>query len=142
MPRVTCMKRRAWHMATATATAFFMLYAPLCALACLTSADSVDSVNVSSATQSNPPCHAPAPSSSPAEPAGTPETCDCEEPGGAALLSNTQNTFSNAASVAVVGPHAPPSILAPPSARVSRGHPEATDLPPPDILLLKSTLLI
>ena len=130
------MNRRVWLIATATLTACFVLYAPFCALACQTVADSPDT------TQTIPPCHEPTPSSSSADPTGTPARCECEESSSIAILSGMPKTFALSASVAVLDPKLPTIAVAKRPARISRGHPEATDLPPPDILLLKSTLLI
>jgi hypothetical protein len=121
----------------ATTAILFGLQAPLCALACIDS--SADASPASVADASEHPCHEES-SDSPQPGAPSHEDCGCEL-AYEAVLPGAQDTGSTT----------PTWALAPPSmhsrvADIPRYVPllvtKLTDLPPPDFLLLKSTLLI
>jgi hypothetical protein len=126
--------RRVWLIATVTA--LFGLQAPLCALACIE--NSVDSAPI--ATQHDDrPCHQESSDSSePGAPAH--EDCGCEL-AYEALPPNQTDATSSALGLMFVAPSA---LSQPPAAYLHLSHwlPAATNLPPPDILLLKSTLIL
>ena len=119
------VRRRIWLMATVAA--FLTLQTPLCALACLESPG-----------EAQPPCHEGASS-----PGGAPPSHDdCEGCNlGSAALLQAPDPHSEA-------PTPPPAALIAFSRGIDPGGCPAsaisadTDLPPPDILLRKSTLLI
>jgi hypothetical protein len=126
------MQRRIWLMATVAA--LFGLQAPLCAIACLTSAGA-ESTAVHLA---EPPCHEQvAQSSPPAAPPPHDDGC-CEF--AAEMVLPASAATSSVAALAVVPPLASQQLHA--SVRRAPAIPTVGDLPPPDILLLKSTLLI
>jgi len=120
-------RRRIWLLATAVA--FLTLQTPLCALACLERSETTA-----------PPCHA---DDSEPSPQGAPDSHD--DCGGCQLSSQSL----------LPGPDlhpetSPPSLpaarprwagLAPGPAQLP-AIPVATDLPPPDVLLRKATLLL
>ncbi len=119
----------------ATLAAFAVFQAPLCALACLDGSGS--SAAESTEAREVPPCHeAP----EPAEPAESHDDSCCSDAFAAALKQSEKS----AAGVALATP--PREHPLPPAPRAVERQvavvPLETDLPPPDILLLKSTLLI
>lgn len=135
------MKR--WNRLIATAAALFVLQAPLCVLACLPSANPEAET---AETHQAPSCHEQAPSSesssSTSEPVESDAECGCES-AYTAVLASADPTFSLAAqNLVVVPPHAMAAPLEAVLVRTSKVRSTETDLPPPDILLLKSTLLI
>jgi len=144
---MSAVKRRIWLIATVTA--LFVLQAPFCALACMP--DSSSANPEAAATQSEMPCHGSASNTSPTSPKGIPtgshnereRECGCEDSLSAALLSNLDFKNSNVAETpAIVSPALSSVALAPQIERSLRAQPGMADLPPPDILLLKSTYLI
>ena len=147
------VKRRNWLIAILAA--LFVLQAPLCVLACLTNA-AQDESTAEALHASPPPCHeqaphtqtphtqAPhtqAPTSAPDKPADTHNDCGCED-SFTAVLASSDKTFPNVQTSQVIATKA----LEDPFCAVLRSTIDVrlseTDLPPPDILLLKSTLLI
>ena len=142
------VKRRNWLIATLAA--LFVLQAPLCVLACLTNATQ-DESTAEALHASPPPCHeqaphtqAPhtqAPTSAPDKPADTHNDCGCED-SFTAVLASADKTFTNVQTSQVIATKA----LEDPVGAVLRSTIDVrlseADLPPPDILLLKSTLLI
>jgi hypothetical protein len=127
------MRRRNWLIATMAA--LFVLQAPLCAIACLESSEGATAAG----TQQDHPCHEGNEESRPSDAPHQHDDCGCEFlsevllPGiDASLCPSNQ---------AVLSPHV---LLVQQNARVSfvPSVPARTDLPPPDILLLKSTLII
>jgi len=131
------VKRRNWLIAAFTA--LFVLQAPLCVLACLPLVESATAV--AGAEHGESPCHETAPSSDPSEPANSHDDCGCEDSYTAIVASADQNSGKLSAT-----PLLPPKALAvdlhASASWVPRAHPKETDLPPPDILLLNTTLLI
>ena len=137
------VKRRNWLIATLAA--LFVLQAPLCVLACLTNA-AQDESTAETLHASPPPCHeqAPhtqAPTPAPNKPADTHNDCGCED-SFTAVLASADKTFANVQTSQVIATKA----LEDPVGAVLRSTIDVrlseADLPPPDILLLKSTLLI
>ena len=147
------VKRRNWLIAILAA--LFVLQAPLCVLACLTNA-AQDESTAEALHASPPPCHeqaphtqtphtqAPhtqAPTSAPDKPADTHNDCGCED-SFTAVLASSDKTFPNVQTSQVIATKA----LEDPVGAVFRSTIDVrlseADLPPPDILLLKSTLLI
>ena len=122
----------------AAVAALFVLQAPLCVLACLPSSSAIPMADMASSDSS--PCHEE-PAGSPAEPPSSGhDDCGCSGETFEAVLASPDKSFTGAPVVAVA-----PATLS--LAAHSRGNrpllqPGETDLPPPDILLLKSTLLI
>lgn len=134
------MKRRNWLIAAVAAV--FVLQAPLCVFACIPT----DAPNADTAMADGdhmPACHeqAPASSESPSQPANSHDDCGCETSYSAVLASPDQ-TFSTAQNVVAFSPRALDTSLIRLITRVSTAWQSETDLPPPDILLLKSTLII
>ena len=121
----------------ATAAALLTLQAPLCALACL------DTTETASATASNggmPPCHDEGSDRAPADSPRSHEDCGCELASEALVVdSNAYSTV--AATASIVAPSVFSPVVSPPIRWVP-SIPNNTDLPPPDILLRKSTLII
>jgi hypothetical protein len=126
------VRRRIWLIATAAA--LFVAPAPICAIACL----EAPGAQSTAASATEHPCHDAGGERAPSESPSAPEACGC---GFAheALVSATN-----------VAP-ATPLAIAPPSALVdalyasadwTRAVPRDTDLPPPDLLLLESILLL
>jgi hypothetical protein len=142
------VKRRNWLIAILAA--LFVLQAPLCVLACLTNATQ-DESTAEALHASPPPCHeqaphtqAPhtqAPTSAPDKPADTHNDCGCED-SFTAVLASADKTFTNVQTSQVIATKA----LEDPVGAALRSTIDVrlseADLPPPDILLLKSTLLI
>ena len=137
------VKRRNWLIATLAA--LFVLQAPLCVLACLTNA-AQDESTAETLHASPPPCHEQAPHTqtptpAPNKPADTHNDCGCED-SFTAVLASADKTFENVQTSQVIATKA----LEDPFCAVLRSTIDVrlseADLPPPDILLLKSTLLI
>ena len=128
-----------------------MLQAPLCVLACLTNAAPDAASTAEAHHASPPPCHEQAPNtqtprtqtptSAPYEPADTHNDCGCGD-SFTAVLASSDKTFPNVQTSQVIATKA----LEDPVGAVFRSTIDVrlseADLPPPDILLLKSTLLI
>ena len=137
------VKRRNWLIAILAA--LFVLQAPLCVLACLTNA-AQDESTAETLHASPPPCHEQAPHTqtptpAPNKPADTHNDCGCED-SFTAVLASADKTFTNVQTSQVIATKA----LEDPVGAVLRSTIDVrlseADLPPPDILLLKSTLLI
>ncbi|GEM_PF-2240741 len=137
------VKRRNWLIATLAA--LFVLQTPLCVLACLTNA-AQDESTAETLHASPPPCHEQAPhtqtpTSAPDKPADTHNDCGCED-SFTAVLASADKTFANVQTSQAIATKA----LEDPVGAVLRSTIDVrlseADLPPPDILLLKSTLLI
>jgi hypothetical protein len=149
------VKRRDWLIATLTA--FFVLQAPLCVLACLLDGDSKDGVAEHRAVSCHDPGRGPSshlpsnsspdssrsPSPGPArsEPIGAHDNCGCGDTLSAVVPGATWTAWNSTSSAAIV-----PSSLAYATEVAASWRrpipPGQTDLPPPDILLLKSSFLI
>ena len=137
------VKRRNWLIATLAA--LFLLQAPLCVLACLTNAAADDST-AEALHASQPSCHEQAPHTqtptpAPDKPADSHNDCACED-SFTAVLASADKTFANVQTSQVIATKALEEpfgavFLSTIDIRLSEA-----DLPPPDILLLKSTLLI
>lgn len=133
------IKRCAWI--TASLAALFGLQAPLCAVACLEASCELEagSPERAAAAMDGMPCHGAAtPEPAPAQPDAD-RTCTCMAAlvsvGGDATALAQGMTLAGAlpGAFAVLSPrHRPLELLRRPAER----------LPPPDILLLHSTLLI
>jgi len=130
---VNPMRRTRWLLAIVAA--FFVLQAPLCALACF------ESFGTDSSETAERSCHDERSGSSPARESSSHDDCGCNfdsQP----LVS--QPTYSNTttSSIEIIGA---PSLRSEriDSSRVRESQvAQNADLPPPDILLLKSTLII
>lgn len=125
------MKRRTWLIATVVA--LFGLQAPICALACLQGPAAAQVA----ASSEMPPCHDRGSESSPGEAPVSDDDC-CAFADEAAVFD--ASTPVEIASVAVT----PRNTLWQPVSRaaVAQTVSRSASLPPPDILLLKSTLII
>lgn len=119
-------------------TALFVLQAPLCVFACLSGED----IEKTADTQhENAPCHESEPSSESSEPADSNSECGCEDSYTALVPVADQASMDLPSAAVVLGPAiagAFVSAIRP----VAHAYLREADLPPPDILLLKSTLLI
>ena len=125
------MKRRIWLIATLAA--LFGLGAPFCALACLQS-PAADSVVAGGAMH---PCHENDPDPSPPEAPGSDSDC-CEFAYDAIFFdAGTPSSITTPFATHRTASWQPVS-----SVLLAQAVSVATSLPPPDILLLKSTLLI
>lgn len=126
------IKRHIWSVASVVALAG--LQGPLCALACL----EVQAPEAEVAHHAAPPCHETEPAADAAPPVSH-DDCGCEiSPEDLVALSESPR---NAESTHLASGR-PLRRALDLHARWRPPVPEATDLPPPDILLLKSTLLI
>ena len=126
------VKRHIWLIAAATA--LFLMLVPFCALACFETADPISSA----VTESS--CHENSSDSSPAGESNSHEDCACDF-AIQALLSQPIDSNTTAPIDLVVSRNqqlepTDSSRSEPPQVR------QNADLPPPDILLLKSTLII
>jgi hypothetical protein len=126
------VKRRTWLIATVTA--LFVLQVPLCALACF------ELAGTGPTAISEHPCHEGNPDSSPASESNSHDDCDCKL-APEALVSQISES-NTTASVAIFTSAKQLTELT----NSARGHTPrvklGADLPPPYILLLKSTLNI
>ncbi len=118
----------------AVVAALFALQAPLCVFACLPSSSPSAMHDMA---HDEPPCH----DSAPADPVDSHDECGCEDSYTALPKTLESGTSTGVDLVALpVAPAENPrdsSVPKPPSVRLNEA-----DLPPPDILLLNSTLLI
>ncbi len=131
------MKRRARLILSLAA--FFGLSSPLCTFACLTQASETHTTASTHGSHGSHPFDEEH-SNAPRDHLPSDHECDCDELAQALLAKGEtpKPTPSFAWAVSVTPPHlAPPRI-----ANLSFARPEEASLPPPDILLLKSTLLI
>jgi hypothetical protein len=135
--RVIVVKRRNWLIATLAA--LFVLQTPLCVLACQLNA-APDEAGAEAHHASS--CHeeAPSPRSS-SEPRDAHGDCGCGD-SYTAVLASADQTVSNVQSSPVLPPTALEVPLNAVFSRTTKVQLCEADLPPPDILLLKSTLLI
>jgi len=147
------------RLLTAGLVAFFLLHAPLCALACLPPAAAGGDTSGELAAM---PCHGPeagsaspaserAASSNPSDPGpGATSTTDTDSHSNTCGCDESLQAVSRAAQSSLLEATQCVAIAASPHvlARLARDvevaprPPDETDLPPPDILLLASTLLI
>jgi hypothetical protein len=123
----------------ATLAALFVLQTPLCVFACLPNAAPDE---ISAEAHHGSSCHEEAPSPRPpSEPRDAHGDCGCSD-AYTAVLASADQAVSNVQS----SPDLPPTTLEVPLnaifSRTTRVRLCEGDLPPPDILLLKSTLLI
>lgn len=128
---VRAVKRSIWLIATVAAV--FVLQAPLCALACLDNADAEPPAAAGHA------CHEESSDPSPAGVPGSHEDCGCEIAADAVVFQPSGFTTT------LVQVFILPSIRCELATFHSAWEISVTyeiDLPPPDILLLKSTLII
>ena len=131
---VSMLRRSIWRIATVAA--LFALQGPWCDLACLAGSG----VSLATDHDSEPSCHQEAPASPPAQAPAPHEGCGCELAGPEVPLPASSTAWGSLSlAVMTTGGLASPTPL--PRVRVS-SVPVAGDLPPPDILLLKSSLLI
>jgi hypothetical protein len=112
---------------------------PLCALACFEGPPETQSVG----HQAQAPCHGESPATGDEADPASHGDCDCELTGGSLFSAQeipSSAPFSGLAFLTFL----PGEIDACLDLRVARSPsaPEVRDLPPPDILLLKATLLI
>ena len=126
------MKRRIWLIATVAA--LFGLQVPICALACLTS-PTVESVAADNSEL--PPCHRHSPDSSPADAPDSDTGC-CDFAFDAIVFDagSVLNSAFHGESPRTLAWRLTPSI------GLTHAISTSADLPPPDILLLTSTLII
>ena len=87
------------------------------------------------------PCHEAPADQAPAEPASSHDDCGCGGDSYEALVQSADKNLGQADSSAIVFRAPLPQVVQTTRAAFRRA-PQETDLPPPDILLLKSTLLI
>lgn len=142
------VKRRFWLILTMAI--LFGIEAPLCAFACVEAGApqlaTHDSEPVSEATphldpthQRSAPCHGSKPDSAPADVPESHQDCGCDFTV-EGLLSDSSST----ATISVIGWTSPDGLID----FIAADNREAwkasfeSDIPPPDLLLLKSTLLI
>lgn len=120
-------------------TALFVLQAPLCALACLPSQPSAAAIE--EANHGASPCHEQAPSSTPSEPSNSHDDCGCAD-SYTAVLASAEQAPANLPSLTALAPNFLTQELHTSFGWAAHAQPRDASLPPPDILLLKSTLLI
>ena len=132
------MKRRA--VLVLSFAALFGLTGPLCVFACIEGSSGEPVAASPQHSGEAPPCHGSAPVSSPEAPAGDHE-CGCDDL--RVVLTKAESSKATGSLAVVV--QAPlqfsfpvrPAVPAP-----ARHWKRQAGLPPPDVLLLKSTLLI
>ena len=142
MREMTAVKRRIWLMATVLA--LFVLTEPLCALACLPGSEPPPMAGMAAADHADSHCQnqAPAPSHrTPSDPTRSHEDCGCED-AYAAVPASPPDGASNGGAAAIVVPSQRSETFATRAGWLPPAPLEATDLPPPDILLRKSTLIL
>ncbi len=88
------------------------------------------------------PCHEQTPDSAPAKPADSHADCACEESYTPARIGVETANSSGALEPDALAANASTRRLAVATVHIARPPLEETDLPPPDILLLKSSFLI
>lgn len=131
---MSTVRRRIGLMAGAAI--LLTLHAPLCALACL----DTPAASEIAAHDAESPCHAEPPEPSPADDPGSHADCEgCGLARAALLPGSDTGTLLPHVALAPRGA-SQPAIRA--SASFAPAVSETTDLPPPDILLRKSTLLL
>ena len=132
------MKRH--QLLIAILAALFAFQAPLCAFACLPDAPS--ETPMESGSEAGMPCHDSAPSSDSDAPTDHSAECGCGESLQALVPSADQIASQLSADDHEPEEPAPVTLVLVASAKRNAPLPPSeTDLPPPDILLLKTTLL-
>ena len=132
------MNRRA--LLIVSLAALFGLGAPLCLVACLEGGPAAPVAASAHDTEQSPPCHGGAPAS-PAEAPGSEHECDCAS--FPVLLTKGESTsFNGALHVAAPAPLLVAFRVPSSESSAPRLWERQRDLPPPDVLLLKSTLLV
>jgi hypothetical protein len=126
------VKRHIWLIATVAA--LFVLQAPFCALACFEPAEADPSAIAESS------CHETSPDSSPAGESNSHADCDCQFTT-QALVSQPMDSNTTTTVEFVVHRTERIELIDSRRSQVPRVEQNA-DLPPPDILLQKSTLII
>lgn len=124
----------------ATLTAFFVLQAPLCALACFDQVDVTGDSADALPNPASPPCHAEHSPDSPApgEP-NSPLDCGCDF-AAQVVINHASDLGLTHDPVFAVSSRCQKSDCADADSKLFVAY--CGDLPPPDILLLKSTLLL
>ncbi|MFP6654277.1 MAG: hypothetical protein VCB25_01535 [Myxococcota bacterium] len=133
-----CMKRRFWL--SLTVTVLFGIGAPLCALACVDVTAGSEVVAQADRNSGSPaPCHGSSSSQSPAEAPESHQDCGCDF-----SIDGLLPDAASAAAFSVVGwTHSQPvAEIVVASKRAAMNRHFEPDMPVPDILLRKSTLLI
>lgn len=130
------MARRRTRM-MAMLAALLVLQIPLCAFAC---ASESPSMTTSAAASHDAPCHGAPSESEPTTPASDDEQCGCGEAAHQALLASSEKGVMGSGSAIV--PSWPILLGASLRRATLQLEPPATDLPPPDILLRTSILLL
>jgi len=125
------MKR---SLLTTMVAALYVLPAPLCAAACIESPQPA-----AVAGHAEPPCHEEAPSSAPPGAPGSHDDCGCQSPDETLTSRTAERTLDPAKALGCV---AAVRVMTLRLASLPSGIPHQGDLPPPDLLLLKSTLLL
>ena len=115
--------------------ALFVLQAPLCALACFENTDA----DPSAVTERS--CHDEPSDSSPSGESNSHADCGCNFVSQALVSQASDYDSTSSSSEIVASPEERSGLTFSTGVRASRGIQNA-DLPPPDILLLKSTLII
>jgi hypothetical protein len=123
---VRTVRAHRWRLAILTA--LFVLQAPLCSLACIEDSHA--------ASDGPPPCHAEAPTSAPEEAPRSHDDCGCESSAEVVPLAKHASPLAEPAAML---PAFALRALAP-AARWDRRIAGEVGLPPPDLLLRKSTL--
>lgn len=119
---------------TAIVTALYVLQSPVCALACL---QAVDASAIQTAGTAGHGCHEEAPPAPSEAPSANEDCCDSPDEvvtsqSGSLLAPTFHAVVSGTSSYAPIVAHDPREL----------SKLREIDLPPPDILLLKSTLII
>jgi hypothetical protein len=127
------VKRRTWLIATVTA--LFVLQVPLCALACF------ELAGTGPTAISEHPCHEGNPDSSPASESNSHDNCGCKL-APEAPVSQISESNTTTAPVGIFVSAKQLTELTNSARRHTPRVKQGADLPPPDILLLKSTLII
>jgi len=133
--QVRLVRQQKWL--AAIATAFFLLQAPFCALACLRSSPTAP---MDAAEHGDSPCHEEAPSPARSAPTNSHDDCGCAD-SYTALAQSVSQTPPDVTNLVHLAPGFSLRSNHASSPWVRRSQPR-DDLPPPDVLLLKSTLLI
>ena len=126
------VRRYIWLIATVAA--LFVLQAPLCALACSESAEANPS------TLAEKSCHEEGSDSSPAGQSNSHEDCECNFAAGGLVSQPIASISPTSVEIGISPSPLPELTYSNPGQELLVA--QNTDLPPPDILLLKSTLII
>lgn len=137
--REKTLRRRIWLIATVTA--FFVLQAPLCALACFESLDVTGASADAAPISASPSCHdEQSPDSSASGEPSSPLDCGCDF-ALQVVISHASDLDITQAPVFAISPRSQKLVFAAAVSELPAVF-YGSDLPPPDILLLKSTLLL